>query len=67
MTYDQKYRLLRRANANGATLDGFPAHVGGARHDFATIGTINGPTIRAEFAWSTVARVMDNGGAFKSF
>jgi len=48
------------------TLDGMPAMIMGAAGQFAQVATlhIGGPAI--EFAWPTVARIVANGGAFKS-
>lgn len=47
------------------TLDGKPAKIAGAKRDFATIRTLpDGASY--EWAWETVARVVANGGAFKS-
>ena len=48
------------------TLDGYPALVCGVVNDFATVATINGPALRAEFAWSTVERILAAGGKFKT-
>lgn len=52
--------------AEDVTLDGKPAMIMGARNAFATVATLNvdGPAV--EFAWPTVARIVANGGAFKS-
>ena len=47
------------------TLNGYPAVVCGLKNDFATVATINGPAMNAEFAWSTVERVLQSGGQFK--
>jgi hypothetical protein len=47
------------------TLDGRKARVTGIRNDFATV-TDSATGMRVEFAWSTVDRVVRNGGAFKS-
>jgi hypothetical protein len=47
------------------TLDGQRAIVIGRALDFGTIATLpDGP--RYEYAWLTIARVMESGGAFKS-
>lgn len=48
------------------TLDGHPAVVGGYRNEFATVQRLDGRGGRVEFAWPTVERVINNGGAFKS-
>ncbi|KXO93005.1 Uncharacterised protein (plasmid) [Tsukamurella tyrosinosolvens] len=51
----------------GITLDGRPASIGGARNDFASVSTTDGgPLVDVEFAWATVARVVDAGGDFRS-
>ena len=47
------------------TLDGHRARVRGKLCDFAKVGQCpSGPEY--DFAWPTVARVMENGGKFKS-
>lgn len=47
------------------TLNGKPAAISGARCDFATVTELpNGA--RYEWAWPTVARIVANGGTFKS-
>ena len=47
------------------TLGGYPAVICGTRNDFATVATINGPALSAEFSWEAVERIMANGGRFK--
>jgi hypothetical protein len=47
------------------TLDGKPARVTGIRNDYALVMALRGET-SAEFAWSTVASVVTQGGNFKS-
>jgi hypothetical protein len=47
------------------TLDGEPAMVCGYRNDFATVCQLRGP-LRLEWAWETVARIISNGGDFRS-
>ena len=72
MVFKQKQVTARRALLDkyratiAPTLDGYPALVFGVNEDFAFVTTINGPALRAEFAWSTVKRVLENGGFFRS-
>lgn len=66
-TYAGRYALLARYRPTVApTLDGYPAIISGCKNDFATVATINGPAIRADFAWTTIAHILASGGAFKS-
>lgn len=62
ITTEQKYELAEAR----VTLDGKPATIRGVRNQFATVATVavDGPAV--EFAWTTVARVVANGGAFRS-
>jgi len=48
------------------TLDGRPARIVGKRHPFAMVSTIDPPFIDIEYSWATVARIMADGGKFKS-
>lgn len=66
MTTEQKRNLLAKYRAIVVpTLNNHPAVICGIKEDFAVVGTINGPALRAEFSWQTVARVLAAGGAFK--
>lgn len=59
---------VRRTYANHGlvTLDGKPAVVSGVKCDFAFVAPLRGGA-GCEFAWSTVAHVIDNkNGKFKS-
>jgi hypothetical protein len=47
------------------TLDGKPAVIGGYRSAFASVTQLRTGT-SFEWAWPTVARIVANGGAFKS-
>ena len=47
------------------TLDGAPATVSGARNDFATV-RLRSTGLSAEWAWETVARIVERGGDFHS-
>ena len=60
---DQRRELCQTRTA---TLDGWPAVISGALNDFATVATLGGSGHACEFAWPTVARIVANGGAFKS-
>jgi len=48
------------------TLDGEPARIVGRLLPFATVRTIRDGGPAFEYAWETVARVMENGGKFHS-
>jgi hypothetical protein len=61
VTIDQRYDLI----AAVVTLDGKPAKISGALQPFATVALLPSGTA-TEFAWITVARIVANGGAFKS-
>jgi hypothetical protein len=61
VTLAAKYELC----AAEVTLNGQQARITGARNAFATVVTLpDGPGY--EYAWSTVARVVAAGGAFRS-
>jgi hypothetical protein len=60
-TIEQRRELC----AATVTLDGQPAWIGGASLDFAIVRQIK-TGLGAEWAWPTVARIVANGGAFKS-
>lgn len=47
------------------TLDGYPARISGTARRFATVSWRDGPG-GAEFAWPTVARIVEAGGNFRS-
>ena len=47
------------------TLDGKPATICGRLNDYATVAQYP-QGLRVEYAWPTVARIMESGGAFKS-
>lgn len=47
------------------TLDGKPATIVGRKLDFAVVAQYP-QGLRVEYAWPTVARVMESGGAFRS-
>jgi hypothetical protein len=67
MTNDAKRALLAKYRATVApTLDGYPAVICGTKNGFATVATINGLALRADYSWLTVARILANGGAFKA-
>ena len=48
------------------TLDGEPARIVGRLLPFATVRTIRDGGPSFDYAWETVARVMENGGKFHS-
>ena len=48
------------------TLDGEPARIVGRLLPFATVRTIRDGGPSFDYAWETVARVMENGGIFHS-
>lgn len=61
-TTERKYELIEAR----VTLDGKPAKISGARQQFAVVATLNPDGPAVEFAWTTVARVVANGGQFHS-
>ena len=63
MTLDEKRELCQTRTA---TLDGHPAVISGAREPFATVSALTGYQYRQEFAWETVARIIQRGGEFHS-
>lgn len=56
---------LALCQERAVTLDGHPAVISGARERFASVRTLTGG-YGTEWAWSTVARVVANGGDFRS-
>jgi hypothetical protein len=58
--------LERCRSDSPVTLDGLPAVIRGAFQQFAKLARADGRGGDVEFAWATVARVMENGGAFSS-
>ena len=58
----------RRALMNArVTLDGHPAIISGALADFPVVRRLDGKGGSVEFAWNTVANIVNNhGGAFRS-
>jgi hypothetical protein len=66
---EQTYPTLsERIALTGAsvTLDGRPAKITGYRREFATVTDRADPVRSAEWAWSTVARIVARGGGFTS-
>jgi hypothetical protein len=62
LTLDERRELCRAANV---TLDGKQAKICGARGLFATVAVVpDGPS--HDFAWSVVARIVADGGEFRS-
>jgi hypothetical protein len=62
ITTEQKYDMISQR----VTLNGKPAKISGARRQFAMVATLNSEGASAEFAWSTVARIVAAGGKFKA-
>lgn len=60
ITIEQRRELCSAA----VTLDGEPARITGAALPFAKVSTATNGGY--EWAWPTVARIVANGGAFKS-
>lgn len=52
-------------DTKGVTLNGKPAVITGAGLDFAVVIDMK-TGLGAEWAWETVRRIVDKGGAFKS-
>lgn len=61
MTRDERLTLCGAV----VTLNGQRAKISGALRDFAVV-TDHKTGLSAEWAWPTVARIVANGGAFKS-
>ena len=51
--------------SDGITLDGQKAKITGYRNEFASVVMVS-TGYRIEFAWETAARIVANGGAFRS-
>lgn len=65
-TFVEREEQRRELCEAEVTLDGRRARVIGYANPFATVATLpDGP--RVEFAWSTVARIIERGGEFRSF
>lgn len=63
VSLDERYELI----GERCTLDGFSAIIQGTKSEFATVTTLTGSRIAAEFAWSTVRNIVRNKhAAFKS-
>lgn len=52
--------------AKRVTLNGQPAVISGAKLPFATVLTLDPCGLACEFAWSTVDRIIANGGQFST-
>lgn len=52
--------------AKPVTLNGQPAVISGAKLPFATVLTLDPCGLACEFAWSTVDRIIANGGQFNA-
>ena len=48
------------------TLDGKRAKISGAKSKFATVWQFDNSAISAQWSWEAVARVVANGGKFKT-
>ncbi len=59
---DDKVKLISAR----VTLDGAPATIGGTALPFAEVSRLDGKGGRVEYAWTTVARIVANGGRFVS-
>jgi hypothetical protein len=55
----------RELCAARVTLNGEPAAISGARHDYAMVRQL-ASGLGAEWAWPTVARIVAAGGEFRS-
>jgi hypothetical protein len=63
LTCDEKRALVK--DQDNLTIDGKPAIVVGYHNQFATVVALD-ESARVEFAWSTVERIVNKDGAFKS-
>lgn len=64
LTQDDKLEIWRRQEGVSVTLNGKRAVISGYRNDFATVSQWP-EGLSAEWAWETVERIIDKGGAFK--
>jgi len=69
MNLSERTALINRiASLPGpVTLDGKPALICGLTSDFLTVVTMTLPRVSCQFSWEAVARLLDKGGAFRSF
>lgn len=61
ITHETRFELTQ---TEGVTLNGVPARITGARNDFATVTRNDG--LSAEWAWPTVARIVNRNKAFST-
>lgn len=66
MPTEERVRLVEDARTNGCTLDGQPASVSGYMGEFATVRLKSGRGGTVEFAWPTVARILNSHRNFQS-
>lgn len=56
----------RKLCASFVTLNGKPAKISGVNNTAATVWIIASPQTSADFAWSTVAKIVERGGDFSA-
>lgn len=64
--YPDKAQRRTLCETAGATLDGQPAVISGWLLPFAKVSRLDGCGGEVEFAWPTVARIVELGGRFTS-
>jgi len=58
--------IFEQAQATPLTLDGLPARLRGRLAPFAIVCRADGKGGDVEYSWDAVARIIANGGAFRS-
>lgn len=60
--------IVEKAKLAGTacTLNGVKATISGSKNRFATVRALDGSGMQGEWAWETVARIVGNGGAFRT-
>jgi hypothetical protein len=67
---ESRREVVALSKSEEVTLDGHKAVISGTNLDFAQVSTLptngKGPHYTVEFAWQSAARIILNGGVFKS-
>ena len=66
MNHQAQATLQDKAHEIGITLDGRHARLIGRMLPYGIIATTEKPALTAEFSWTAIERIINNGGAFKS-
>ena len=56
----------RQLIAATVTLDGRPAKISGRLLGYAVVGSLEQPLTSVQYSWEAVARIVEQGGAFRS-